>query len=280
MEYLKGIDISRWNIVNKYGAAAENIDFVIIKATQGRALSTTDYLFKDAKFYDHLNNFNETGVECGTYHYLTAQNINEARNEAEYYCATIAPYKNKIKLWVGVDVEEKKYLPLNNKSLLTSIVKEFCQVVENNGFRPIVYTNPDFLTNHMNNILQYDLWLAVWRNIDNIPSFATYPNMKVWQYSANGVVSGISGLVDMNLGFYNAADGGDREEDTMNYEKWKEYMLKYEGEQAKMAADNWAVDSQNWCKTNGISDGTFPKSKVTRQELWTMLKRFYDKFLK
>ena len=39
---------------------------------------------------------------------------------------------------------------------------------------------------------------------------------------------------------------------------------------------DWAIDGCNFVIENGISDGTRPKDLVTREELWTMLKRFND----
>jgi N-acetylmuramoyl-L-alanine amidase len=40
-------------------------------------------------------------------------------------------------------------------------------------------------------------------------------------------------------------------------------------------ADNW-----KWAKDNGITDGSNPQGALSRQHFATMLKRFYDKFIK
>jgi len=277
MNYKKGIDISRWNVIEDYSRTAAEIDFAIVKATQGLAVSGTGYLFTDTKFAEHLNKLTNAGINCGGYHYLTAVTAEDAKREADYFCNVLDQHKGKIKLWAAVDVEEKSYLPLYNKTLLTEIVTVFCQVVERRGFRPLIYTNPDFLTNHMNNLLQYDLWLALWRNVNNLPSAEVYPNMKIWQYTGSGSIDGINGLVDMNLGFF---DMNESEDEEMSYELWKEYHRRYEEELKKMKSDDWADDAAQWVTANKISDGTYPKMQVTRQETWTMLKRIYDKFMK
>ena len=278
MEFKKGIDVSRWSVISDYKTAAENIEFAVIKATQGRELSGSGYLFTDSRFAEHLNNFTDKGVECGAYHYLTAATVDEARREAEYFCGVLNRYKSKIKLWAAVDVEEKAFLPLYDKKSLTEIVIAFCQTVKMNGYTPIVYTNPDFLMNHMNNLTQYDLWLALWRNVNNTPSFETYPNMKIWQYTGSGTLGGVTGMVDLNLGFY--SDKINEDEKDMTYEKWKEYQARYESEIKSLKCDEWADEPRKWAVENKISDGTFPKLWVTRQEVWTMLKRFYDKYIK
>jgi hypothetical protein len=46
-------------------------------------------------------------------------------------------------------------------------------------------------------------------------------------------------------------------------------------EEQKVA--EWAAEGQNYVKKNGISDGERPESLVSRQEIWTMLKRLTDK---
>ena len=272
---MKGIDISTHNAIGSYQLAAKHIDFVIIKATQGRSLDGKWRNFADAGFAAHFSGF--SAVERSAYHYLTAKNTKEAEEEARYFCDFIAPFKNQIR-WAAADVEEKKYLPTGDKTLLTAIVKTFCGIVESRGFTPLVYTNPDFLTYHMNNLTQYDLWLALWRDIEKIPT--QYPNMKIWQYGLT-TVPGIAKPCDGNLGFYrDVADETGKGEETVTYEEWQKFMEKYAADKEKEIAGQWAKEAQIWAKANGISDGTSPKANVKREEAWAMLQRFYKKFVK
>lgn len=249
---LKGIDISTHNVIANYITAAKSIDFALIKATQGYSVSDNGkyYLFTDSKFKTHMNGFYGSNVDIGVYHYLTANNVQTAREEAEYFCKVIEPYRDRINLWAIVDVEEKKYIPLNNRALLTTIVTAFCQVVESKGFRSMVYTNPDFLTHHMVNIPQYDLWLALWRDVSRVPSIETYPNMKVWQYGLTKI-NGIFDDVDGNLGFY---------------ETESESMLKDR-------PSGWAEKDWKFATEQGITDGTRPHDPITREEVVVMILR-------
>jgi len=80
-------------------------------------------------------------------------------------------------------------------------------------------------------------------------------DMKIWQWGASQV-NGVIGDVDSNFGFFKLdgnGSGGTDPEDT---------------------PDEWAKEPQKWAVENGISDGTFPKRNVTRQEVWTMLYRY------
>ena len=196
----KGIDVSTfqgeidWAAVKRSG-----VSFAMIKATQGRAVSSDAYLFTDSRFVRNITQASQAGIECGVYHYLTARTVSEAVKEAEYFTRTILPYKPQIKLWAAVDVEEDKYLPTNDRALLTSIVKTFVNYVKTKGFEPMVYTNPSYLKYRLNSIGGIPLWLALWRDVNNVPQ--SYPDMKLWQYG-KGSVSGIVTDVDLNLGFY------------------------------------------------------------------------------
>ena len=42
---------------------------------------------------------------------------------------------------------------------------------------------------------------------------------------------------------------------------------------------DWAKEAQAWAKANGISDGAMPQANVTREQMWTMLQCFYEKFV-
>jgi|GEM_PF-923898 Membrane proteins related to metalloendopeptidases len=70
------------------------------------------------------------------------------------------------------------------------------------------------------------------------------------------------------------------EDKKVTYDEWKKYQKQYESEREALKPDSWATEPQKWCKDNGISDGTYPQKFISRQEVWAMFKRFYDKFVK
>lgn len=199
---LRGIDVSTYQgNINWSAVKASGIDFAIVKATQGRAVSSNSYLFTDRQFANNVTGAHDVGLKVGVYHYLTAKNVKEAQTEAQHFCDTIAPYKPRIELWAAVDVEEDKYLPRNKKTL-SAIVDAFCAYVEAEGYRPMVYTNPNYLTYRLERIPDHDLWLALWRDKERKP--IGYDTMKIWQYGAE-TVKGINGYVDSNYGYFEVA---------------------------------------------------------------------------
>lgn len=199
---LRGIDVSTYQgSINWSAVKASGIDFAIVKATQGHAVSSSSYLFTDRQFANNVTGAHDVGLKVGVYHYLTAKTVKEAQREAQHFIDTIAPYKPRIELWAAVDVEEDKYLP-RNKKVLSAIVDAFCAYVEAEGYRPMVYTNPNYLTYRLERIPDRDLWLALWRDKERKPT--GYDTMKIWQYGAE-TVKGINVTVDSNYGYFEVA---------------------------------------------------------------------------
>lgn len=212
---LKGIDVSyAQGTVNWSAVYADGVRFAMVKATQGRAVSSNSYLFTDRQFAANITGASDVGLKCGVYHYLTAKTVKEAQREAEHFCRTIEPYKARIDLWAAVDVEEKKYLPMNKK-LLTEVVNAFCAYVAAEGYRPMIYTNRDFLTNHLdyNGLSCRKIWRAHWksngaltyRDVDAASHPTDYAgDMPVWQFGLgkSGAVKGINAAIDLNYGYF------------------------------------------------------------------------------
>lgn len=207
----KAIDVSSiqgtvdWSKVKNSGIKA-----VMIKASQGRSETTPGLAnFADSRFSSNVLNAYNAGLCIGAYHYLTAQTVEEAKAEAKLFVDTLTPMNSRINLWAAVDVESS-YLP-QNAALLTKIVLAFCEVVQNSGFKPCIYTNPSFLKYRLNDISKYPLWLAYWTAsnalagapADNYATAYThgFSNVVMWQWGAYraGSVAGIAGSVDGDI---------------------------------------------------------------------------------
>lgn len=263
----KGIDVStyqnliEWSVVRDAG-----IDFAMIKATQGRSERSRDIrLFEDSKLQSNISGANANNIRCGVYHYLTALSVKEAVEEAEYYISVIRRYGSFVSLWAAVDVESK-YLP-KDKKLLTSIVQAFCDRVAKAGYKPMVYTNPDFLKNRLNNnIRKYPLWLALWRNKELVPTEQKYKNLCMWQWGMDKV-PGITGGVDANFLI-------------KDIEEEKAMEKKVDN-----TASPWARDAVEWALKKGILQGNTEgdlmlHKEVTREEMCVFLNRLYKEIMR
>lgn len=271
----RGIDVSTFQgKINWMDVRASGIDFAMIKATQGRSETQSYRDFTDSKFSANITGAHYVGMECGVYHYLTAQDVSEAIHEAEYFLSVIEPYRSCIDLYAAVDVESK-YLP-QDKTLLTQIVFAFCSRVEAAGYDPIIYTNLDWMQNRLNDISAYPLWLALWRNKANVPTVDKYPSLRIWQWGSE-TVSGISGKVDANLMIAEKPAG----KETADQKPQKSQTSVKTDVETPSA---WAADAFAWAKDQGIligdGNGKYrPHDPLTREEACLIAKRTYDKIM-
>lgn len=202
---MKGIDVSTLQgIINWTKVKAAGIDFAMIKATHGRGEGATTKnlrVFTDSKFTTNIKNAHNAGIPCGVYHYFTAQSDSEAIYEAKYFINAIKPYKKYIDLWCAVDVESEPHLKGVDSKTLTSATKKFIDYVKDVGYKPILYTNPNYLKYRFtpNAFNDYDIWLAHW----GVSKPMSVPNTKIWQYG-EGRISGINTSVDMNEGYFDS----------------------------------------------------------------------------
>lgn len=198
---LKGIDVS--TLQGNIDWAKVPADFAMIKATQGRGEGAATRLlsrFTDSKFKRNIAN---CPVPCGVYHYFTAQDKQKALTEADYFCSVIEPYRSRIKLWAALDVESF-YLDGLGKTELTAIVNTALERIESRGFKPMLYTNPNYLRYRFepHAFDEYDIWLAHY----GVSKPYSVPNMKIWQYGTTRT-DGISTDVDADYGYFDL-DGG------------------------------------------------------------------------
>ena len=196
---LKGIDVS--TLQGNIDWAKVSADFAMIKATQGRGEGAATKLlprFTDSKFKRNITN---ARCPCGVYHYFTAQDKQKAITEVDYFCSVIEPYRANIKLWAALDVESF-YLDGLGKFELTAIVMTALERIEARGFKPMLYTNPNFLKYRFEpGAFNYtDIWLAHWGV--SKPYFV--PNLMIWQYGTTRT-DGISTDVDANYGYFDLA---------------------------------------------------------------------------
>lgn len=268
----RGIDVSTYQgVLDWKHVKSAGIDFAMIKATQGRSETNAALRnFTDSKFTRNITEASRLGIRCGVYHYLTAQTVTEAMQEAEYFVSVLAPYKSLVGLWAVADVESK-HLP-QDKTLLSQIVHAFCSRVQAAGYDPMVYTNPDWLKNRLNDMSAWPLWLALWRNKSLVPTVGDYPNLYIWQWGKE-TLNGVSGTIDANYLIR------EKPEETPKPE------VKPAPAPETPIIDNtpsaWAEDAVKWAQDNKIITGDKRGDlglhrAVTVEQMCVMLRRTYD----
>ena len=171
----------------------KGIDFVMLKAGQGRIPGEWNAPFTDPYFERYIRAADAAGLYVGSYWYFMANSEAEVREEAAYYIALLRKYKFNHQLWAAVDVEDSHLT--GDRAALTSRVKLFCDLVRAAGFRPMVYANSWWLESRFESPAGVPIWEANW-SASARPSRA-----RMWQYTSTGRVGGINGNVDMNVAY-------------------------------------------------------------------------------
>lgn len=185
---IRGIDISSHNgDVDLSAAAADGIEFVFIKATEG-----TD--FQDDSFRENYNKALNAGLKIGAYHFFRfdTDGVEQARNLLRMIGI------RKLDMGIAVDIEthgNPAGIPVD------SIMNRLIQMVDYlnlKGRRVIFYTNKEGYEKYlMESFPGCPLWIC---------SFNSHPidaEWTFWQYDHHGKVNGIDGDVDLDAFFGN-----------------------------------------------------------------------------
>ena len=187
---IRGIDISHyqgkvdWNRLKNAVLDGEPVSFVIIKATEG-----TDFL--DENYKENIHNARNAGFICGAYHFFLPSE--SPRLQAEYYIQHSGLQNGDFP--PVLDIEHEGNL---SPEAIHSAALEWLQIVEKHyGIKPIIYTNYKFKMAYLNDSVMntYPYWIAHYY----VDSLKYQGDWKLWRYTDNGNLDGISGHVDYNL---------------------------------------------------------------------------------
>lgn len=180
---VRGIDISKHNgDIDFERVAADSIDFVYIKATEGAK-------WRDPKFADNFDAARRAGLPVGVYHFFRfdVSGLRQAYNLLD------AIHDRYPDLPVAIDLEEWANAPDVSTDLIVDNLTVMIDRLQADGIPVIIYTNKNgytrFVHGRFDNI---DTWIC---------SFTDPPlkgEWRLWQHSHCGRVDGIRGDVDLN----------------------------------------------------------------------------------
>ena len=156
-------------------------------------------IVEDECFQKNIAGAKNAGLKVGVYFFSQATTPEEAIEEAEYVTEKI--WGRGVSLPVAFDMEpfmgNERFLNHDIKSK-TEMADAFLKVITKFGYEPILYGNPTWLTNDVDisKLTEYPIWLAHY-------TYSTeWPYMfRMWQFTSQGRVNGISGDVDLNIIF-------------------------------------------------------------------------------
>ena len=180
----------------------------------GIGFSKVDY------FRNHAPKALGFGLHVGTYHYGTFSNIPEALSQAQYFLSVVKDYKLTYPL--VLDLEENKKMV--NKKQLTDAAIAFMDMIKHGGYEVLLYTSKGFLDSQLDESrINYPLWIA--RYYKELGREAD-----IWQHTDEGKVDGISGNVDMNIGYRDFAVKEEKQVIITNTAFWQAWALVSEYE--------------------------------------------------
>ena len=191
----RGIDVSKWQgNINWKNVASKGIDFAMIRSSFG-----SEHV--DEKLKANVEGCEKYRISYGFYHYTYASTVKEAKAEAKFFLKNIKNYNPDYP--IVLDIEEDFYKQMSRKQV-TNIIVAFLSELENAGYYTAVYSYANFFRDYvdMSKISKYDIWIASWGDEEKLHS-AYDGRYDMWQYSATGKVSGISGDVDLDYSYKN-----------------------------------------------------------------------------
>ncbi len=216
----KGIDISEHNGNINFANVASSVDFVVIRAgfAEEKIVNGVDR-YQDSKFIKNVEECEKYNIPYALYLYSYANyvtgNYDSASLEAEHMKNLIKKITSKgyyptLQPTIYFDQEDSSISNLGSKTLTASI-NEFCRIMNNNGQTCGVYANQNWLDNRVdiNNIVakNHKVWVAQWPGyntyaaaLSSKSSYTKTPH-NIWQFTSNGSISGISGRVDLDIGY-------------------------------------------------------------------------------
>ncbi|MCI9640012.1 glycoside hydrolase family 25 protein [Emergencia sp. 1XD21-10] len=193
-----GIDVSYYQKkIDWKKVKADGIDFAMIRLGY-RGYEGGD-LTLDSRFKENLSGAKKADIHVGVYFFSQAVTVEEAVEEAKYVIRHIRG--RGVTYPVVFDMEPISGAHrIDDLSVLdkTEIADAFCQIIERNGYTPMIYGNPTWLLENLDlrYLTRYDIWLAHYTDETDYAG-----KFKFWQYTDSGKVKGIKGKVDLNLMF-------------------------------------------------------------------------------
>ncbi len=197
-----GVDLSYCNTnVDYKKLKAGKIDGGAVKFAM---LRTSYGCKKDTLLDKHYAGCKSAGIYVGGYHWLKAQNLTQARQEAEWLCNLLKGYAFDYP--IALDFEDSALFALKlGKEKYSAIIDAFMAVLEKNNYYVVLYTNPDSIANRITDttLKKYDLWLAHWTHGKPAASYG----QTMWQYAAYGTAAEVAKKYATDVGTVNGSGG-------------------------------------------------------------------------
>lgn len=193
---LIGIDVSAWQgNIDFSKAKKDGVEAAIIRLGYGP--SGDDRKLKlDSKFKRNLEGFKKVGIPVGIYYFSYAKTKEEVKNTADYIIKNLDGATLDFPIafdWENWGSSFNKY-GVSFKDL-GDMYQIFKKTLNDAGYKTMLYSSAYYL-NKVWDDRQENSWVAYYTSNNDFKK-----EYMMWQASSSGKVSGISGLVDIDI-FY------------------------------------------------------------------------------
>lgn len=192
---IKGLDVSKFQgEVDWEKVKAAGYQFAMLRAGYG-------YNTVDEQFRRNASECNRIGLPIGVYWFCYAFTPEKAALEADGCISTVSGYRLDYPVCYDIEQASADYAVKQGISftpgLAHSLVKSFCDRVEEKGYYAMFYSNRSFFDTYLGTALskRYAFWYA------RYTSAFDGTDCGIWQYTSTGSVPGISGNVDLDLAY-------------------------------------------------------------------------------
>lgn len=195
-----GVDLAEYQGEVDFAKVKESgVDYVILRIG-GRYYSDEGKLYEDGMFDTYYEAAKAAGLKVGAYFFSQANTVEEAAEEAKFVAQKLDGRKLDYPVafdWEVIEDDEARTDGLSG-DLITAMAEKFCDTIEDEGYRSIVYASTSLMLQSYDfeTMKDYDFWLADYREFPNM-----YYDFAMWQYATDGTVDGVEGAVDLNICF-------------------------------------------------------------------------------
>lgn len=205
-DYYKMIDVSEFQpSIDWAKVKADGVKGVIIRC--GGRGGGSGKIYEDSMFMEYIKGAHAAGIPVGIYFLTQAITAAEGKAEAQYAIKQWTKAGVPISYPICIDSENVTwknedgstgYGRANDRNLLpakrTIAIKGFVDEIKRQGYKAMIYASTGWLNNQVDmSKLDCDVWVAQYY------SECQYKGKYIiWQYTSEGSVNGVKGVVDMN----------------------------------------------------------------------------------
>ncbi len=194
-----GIDVSKYQgTIDWAQVKASGVDFAFVRV--GLRGYGNGALVLDDTFDYNVSEALKQDLSVGVYFYSQAVSYEEGVEEAQFVLQQVKAYN--INLPIVLDTEDTMDESARTGSLTPEQRSEACrgflETIRAAGYETMIYANLRWIALELDltQLYGYDIWYAQYANEPALPY-----QYKIWQYTNEGTVPGISQPVDLNIGF-------------------------------------------------------------------------------